>query len=580
MASRQKLDAPRRARRAGSLILAVLCAGSLGEPSRAQGLLTEAARLSAAQQAFDAGRWAEAAKLARGPADQAPALDLVAGLAFAKLEQWQEARSALESGRRKAPGDARFLEELAGVDYREGHIVSAKRELRAALRLDEHDVYAQEFLGTLFFLEGNLEAALEYFNAAGKPRLGSVSVEPSPRIDALLLDRAILFHAPQVLTREALLGTEARIDNLETFPSQRLELRPASRENYAATLHLAERRGWRDSPLINTISLLSGVPYATLYPEVYNLDNQALNVRSLLRWDSEKRRVYAAVSLPLLRNPSRQLELYADVRNENWNLTNTFFSAGPSLSDLNIRRIVGGARLRSIVNGRWGWASGMEIAGRSFRNLAGHPSEAEQAFFSDGVSLAYWLRAERSLVRWPERRLTVNGSAEARIGRELADRVGASGTLRGSVRTRWFPEAEGDDYQVELQLRAGGTVGRIPFDQLFELGVERDNDLWLRGHSGTMGGRKGAAPMGRRYFLANAEMDKNIYTTGFFSVKLGPFIDTGAIADSSGLFGSERWLWDLGAQCKVRVFGGLTVTLSYGRDLRGGRGVFYGTVVH
>ena len=123
-------------------------------------------------------------------------------------------------------------------------------------------------------------------------------------------------------------------------------------------------------------------------------------------------------------------------------------------------------------------------------------------------------------------------------------------------------------------------MGRIPFDQLFELGVERDNDLWLRGHSGTTGGRKGAAPMGRRYFLANGEMDKNIYTTGFFSLKLGPFIDTGAIADSSGLFGSERWLWDLGAQCKVRVFGGLTVTLSYGRDLRSGRGVFYGTVPH
>ena len=580
MASGQKLDAPRGARRAGSLILAVLCAVIFCPPCCPQELPTDAARLSAAQQAFDAGRWAEAAQLARGPADQPPALDLVAGLAFAKLRRWQDARSALESGRRKAPADARFPEELAGVDYREGHFGRAKRELRAALRLDRGDAYAKEFLGTIYFLEGNLEAALKYSNAVGKPRLGSVSVEPPPGVDPLLLNRAIGFHAPQVLTREAWLSTEARIDNLGIFTGQRMELRPASGENYDATLHLAERRGWRDSPVINMISLSSGVPYATLYPEFYNLGNEAVSVRSLLRWDSEKRRASAGVSAPLWRNPSRRFEAYWDARNENWNLTHTFFGAGPSLSDLNVRRISVSAELRSIVNGRWSWTSGMEIASRSFRNLAGHGSEAERAFFTDGVSLAYWLRAERSLVRWPERRFTVNASAEARIGREFADHVGASGTLRGSLQTGWFPEAHGDDYQLELQLRAGGTVGRVPFDQLFQLGVERDNDLWLRGHSGTMGGRKGAAPIGRRYVLANWEMDKNIYKTGFFSVKLGPFIDTGAIADSSGLFGSERWLWDVGAQCKIRVLGGLTVTLSYGRDLRGGRGVFYGTALH
>ena len=119
----------------------------------------------------------------------------------------------------------------------------------------------------------------------------------------------------------------------------------------------------------------------------------------------------------------------------------------------------------------------------------------------------------------------------------------------------------------------------MTLDDLFQVGIERDNDLWLRGHSGTSGGRKGAAPLGRRYFLANWEQDKNVYANGIVTVKLGPFLDTGAIADSSGLFGSRQWLWDTGAQCKVRLLGSVTVVLSYGRDLRGGRNVFYGTVV-
>jgi hypothetical protein len=132
---------------------------------------------------------------------------------------------------------------------------------------------------------------------------------------------------------------------------------------------------------------------------------------------------------------------------------------------------------------------------------------------------------------------------------------------------------------MNAQVRAGVLAGKATLDELFQLGVERDNDLWLRGHAGTLDGRKGAAPLGRRYFLANWEMDKNVYQNGFFTVKLGPFLDNGAIADSSAAFGSRRWLWDSGVQCKVRILGGITAVLSYGRDLHGGKGVFYGTAL-
>src|SRR5713226_4348867 len=56
------------------------------------------------------------------------------------------------------------------------------------------------------------------------------------------------------------------------------------------------------------------------------------------------------------------------------------------------------------------------------------------------------------------------------------------------------------------------------------LGLERDNDLWMRAHIGTRGGRKGSAPLGRNYFLSNWEMDKNVYN-GFLEVKLSPLIE-------------------------------------------------------
>jgi len=561
------------------VILILVAVLALGLPAFAQEHASDEARLPAARMAFDAGRWEEAAKPAQGPADQSAELDFLAGLALARLEKWDEAKAAFEAGARKAPRDPRFLVELAGIAYKQKDFRTAKNKLHAALRLKPQDSYSSEFLATIYFLEGNLEAALRYWNPLDKPGLRSVVFAPTLRLKDSLRNHALAFNAPQVLTGDALLATQARLDNLGVFSSLRIELAPVDSGNYDLKLHLAERNGWGDSKLEGIISLLSGLPYATVYPEFYNLGRDAVNLTSLARWDSEKRRISLSFSLPLYGDPGLRLRLYANARNENWNLAQTFLGSGTPLTDLNMRRVAAGAEVQSIVNGRWSWSAGAEIANRNFRNLSGLTSPSERPFFTDAISVAARLGVQGSLWRLPERRFTLDSSAEARAGREFANELGPFATLRGALRARWFPRAKGDDYEMQGRIRAGATAGKATLDELFELGIERDNDLWLRGHAGTIGGRKGAAPLGRRFFLANWELDKNIYQNGFFTLKLGPFLDSGAVADSSGLFGSRRWLWDTGAQGKVRVLGSLTVVLSYGRDLRGGRNVYYGTVL-
>ncbi len=578
MAPEPQLDAAGSSRK-GFVIFFLFAVLALGLPAFAQDPATDQARLPAAQSAFDAGHWEEAAKLAQGAADQSPELDFLAGLALARLEKWDEAKLSFDAGFRKTPADPRFLVELAGIAYKQKDFRAAKSQLHAALRLNPRDSYSSEFLATIYFLEGNLEAALKYWNPEDKPRLRSVAFAPSLKLKESLRDHAVAFNAPQVLTADALLATQARLDNLGIFSSRRMELSPGDSGNYDATLHLAERNGWGDSKVEGIVSLLSGLPYSTVYPEFYNLRGEAVNLTSLARWDSEKRRVSLSLSMPLYGNPSVRLRLYADARNENWDLAQTFLGGGAPLTDLNMRRVAAGAEVHSIVNGRWSWSAGAEVANRNFRNVNAVTSPSERIFFTASTSLAAWLGANRTLFRAPERRFTLDSSVQAKAGREFADGLGPFATLRGSLRADWFPRAKGDDFEMQAQIHAGATAGKATLDELFQLGIERDNDLWLRGHAGTLGGRKGAAPLGRRFFLANLEMDKNIYQNGFFTVKLGPFLDSGAIADSSGLFGSQRWLWDTGAQCKVRLMGSLTVVLSYGRDLRGARNVFYGTVL-
>ena len=149
--------------------------------------------------------------------------------------------------------------------------------------------------------------------------------------------------------------------------------------------------------------------------------------------------------------------------------------------------------------------------------------------------------------------------------------------LQGSERSHWYPQAAGDVYEAEQRLRAGKTVGSAPFDELWMLGVERDNDLWMRGLIGTRDGRKGSAPLGDSYFLSNNTFYRSVYDNGLIGVKAGPLLDVGRVgAPTSGL-ALHSWLLSTGAEAKLTVLG-TGVVLTYGRDLRAGTNAFFATV--
>jgi hypothetical protein len=179
-----------------------------------------------------------------------------------------------------------------------------------------------------------------------------------------------------------------------------------------------------------------------------------------------------------------------------------------------------------------------------------------------------------TLWREPERRSSVDAGISSQAARLWSQREESFERVQGSLRWHWFPQAEGNDYEMQQQFRAGKTFGTVPFDELFMLGLERDNDLWMRGHIGTRDGRKGSAPLGRDYFLSNWETDKKIYGNGIVTLQLGPFLDAGKITDPSIGLGSHEWLCDIGLQAKLRVLG-TGVVFSYGKDLRSGNNAFY-----
>ena len=552
-------------------LLALLCLPGSGF-SQAIPFATD--KISEIKQLYDVGRWSEVVQAVPESPDESADLELYRGLALAQLQRWKEARATFEAGLARNPRDTRFLAELAGISYRQKQFSTAKRELRSALAIKSQDDYANNFLASIYFLEDNLEAALRYWNRTGRPQLADLTFDPWPKLKPILLDRAFSFSPGMPWRRDQFLTTQARLSALDLFPRMRFDLAVRPDATFDLGFHAAERDGWGNTKLEGIVSLVRGLPYQSIYPEFYNLSRGGLNWRSLVRWDSQKRRVFTEIAGPLEESLATRYRIYFDGRNENWDLTNTLVPSVPSPARLNLEKAAAGAKIQFIANGLWQWNAGVEYSYRTFRNLLAIPAQTAP-FFTNGSAIALRSGIERSLIRFPERRFTLDASATGEMGTFFQNPLGKYGRIEGGVTANWFPRARGEDYQMKADLQGGRTFGNVPFDKLFMVGFDRDNDLWLRGHPGLRNGEKGNAPLGRNFGLLNWDMDKIVHSNEFFAVKAGPFLDTGTISDPTGYFGSTKWLWDTGIQAKVRVLGSFEVILGYGKDLRSGNNSFF-----
>jgi|SRR5215470_9062156 len=527
------------------------------------------------KQLFEQQRWQDLVRELQQNANLSADFTYYFGTALAQLSRWDEARAALLTGLRSWPKDKRFPTELAGVAFRQKNYKEARRWLRQVLRLDHDDIYVKDFLGTLYFLEGNLEAALKYWNQISKPEIQNVLLDPQPRMNSALLDRAFAFSPAGVLRSPDLLLSESRVRGLEVFSSPRFELAARPDGKFDAVFRARERNGWGSNKWEALASTFSGVFYQTLYPAYFNIDRSAINVTSLLRWDSQKRRLQISVSSPLLQNPKFRFRAALDLRNENWDIRDSFQGPAPLLGVLNLEREGVVADVTSFSSGRWSWSTGLELSHRKHRSVLAGSAFTPELLLS-GYQLKHLAQLNHEILRIPEHRFTTTASVSEQTGKIWSTPGHPFEKLSGKVQGQWFPRSQGDDYESRWMIGAGSIFGEVPFDELYMLGLERDNDLWMRGHIGTRDGKKGSAPLGRSYSLLNWETFKNVYSNGIFGLKVGPFADTGKINGSTGL-GSKKWLLDMGVQAKFTVLG-VGVVFIYGKDLRSGNNASYATV--
>ena len=526
---------------------------------------------STVRQLYENRQWEKAAEMASKILPQSADLIFYRGMALAHRERLEEAATAFQQGAKLFPQDGRFAAELAGVAFRRHRESEAKHWLRRAIKLNPSDAYNRDFLGTLYLLDDNLPAALKYWNPLGKPLLTSVVFDPPSPLSPPLTARTFPVSGGQVLTVKRLATAQANLERLDVFSATAFDLQTRSNGESQLQIRNANRSLPLGNGLARFLPALRGLPYQALMPEFYNWNGRAINLRSLLRWDSNKRRVAIDVNSPWRENPQIEMKFSVDGRDERWAIG----GARNSVTVVPIRTLKVGAAVTFALTENLEWTPGLRFAVRDYKAPASASPIQQQSpdLLRGGASAEIDNRFDYRLWRRPESRMEVRGWTNLRAGRFSASRMtGIEGGIQGS----WFPQASGDRYELRSRLAVSRLWGDVPLDELYIAGMERDNPdmYWLRGHPAAREGRKGTAPLGNEIEVGQLDFTRRIFSVPFVHVYLGPWFDFGRTA-AAGSLSSPGWSYDAGLEARIATIGGVGVRLIYGRDLRNGRGTFY-----
>lgn len=503
-------------------------------------------------------------------------------VAAANAGDLDRARSGLETAANAYPQDPRFPVELAGIAFLQKDFSSAKRWLHHARRLGSIDPYVDEFLGTLYLLDGNVEAALLFWNRIDRPVLvdDQIATGLESVLRTGLANDAASFRAGAVFGRGDYLRTQRVTTFLGVCGSTRVDLLAQESDRFRATMRCVERPGFGQNKLSSLVMLARGLGYQAVHVRIPNIGRRAWQWNSMLRWDTRKRRAFAETAMPIAGRSSWRLRIFADARHEYWQALDSDTRA--LRQDFLHRRAEAGVAAGAVLGSRTTWENSLSLANRSFPVVS--PAGLANDRLVNGTSLRYGHRIESDLYRNPVKRFFVALSGDASLERYFTR---DSNVIRGetSLRSVWLPSHNNDDGRTTLRVNAGALHGVAPLTDLFTVGFERDElgrdelgrdgSLPLRAHIGTRDGHKGSALYGDRYFNVNLDVEKTLLQAGVLRLSLAPFLDAAWVRDPARIYGARKVQFDAGIQFIAATPGGTEFRLSYGWNLRTKRPAFY-----
>ena len=303
---------------------------------------------------------------------------------------------------------------------------------RGNLRPAAGDARANEYLGTLYFVEANYDAAVKYWNRAGKPRIDALEYSPALPLDPVLVNRLEPVSRGDLLTPEKLRYTRRLLDSLGFLGRQQVEVIAEPEERYTLLVRTTTRASF-PKPL----TTLRGAPFLAAHVDFYNLRSSGINWTTMVRFDAQKRRLLTVIDAPLRRRPKWRYSLSGDGRREVWN------TGG---EDFRMNRQEAGVDLRLTAENGVDWRNGFLVSSRDFPGSSG---------MAEGPGLKYRTGFGKRLFDWPEKALTLDSHVRWELGRLLSGPRDLYSRLQGTVAVEWHPRARRSAWLASLRAHAG-----------------------------------------------------------------------------------------------------------------------------
>jgi predicted double-glycine peptidase len=427
--------------------------------------------------------------------------------------------------------------ERASVYFRQQRYREARDVVRQGLALAPGDAYGHDFLATLLQIDGRTVEALHHWNVAGAPVLRKIHYRLPEGASAEPLSRLYRLNEGETLTRARWI--DAAWLQRQLLPRQHVRWRlvPGAagaddQHEWSLEIDVADPplRSWKAQGARNAVT-------AALDRELSFdvVDTAASRASVAARWDPARQRLRADWQRLFVNGPSDRLRLAVDLRDEAWVMD-------PA------REV---ARLQS---GELGLAYDHFLASR--RSVSARLAYLRHASTSFVVSGLTWQQtvgldtADRVRLQW-----TAQVDAFARAGTR------ARGAQRGLVTAglRWSVEDDAST-TAGVRLNAGAIRGELPIDRQFVFGGGPDAPLLLRAHPTLRDGMNGGGPVGTRFGLLNADVERRLTRVGWVDVRGVVFADYAAVG--------RQTYTDAGGGIRLRAVD-QTIDILVGRDFRG-----------
>jgi len=206
------------------------------------------------------------------------------GVALAHLGRLPEAETELkQAAEQGGPKSGKILVELAGVQFRQKRLDESSKNLRRAIPLGQTDPYVINFLASLYYLQGNLEAAVKYWNRVGKPNIQELTVSPAGILNPLLLDRALAVSPYSDLDLRSLRLTDLRLEMLDIFAGRRYDLSARPDGQFDLSIQTAEKADLPGDSALRSLAMVAReLPFQTINADFRNIRRSAVNWSSAM----------------------------------------------------------------------------------------------------------------------------------------------------------------------------------------------------------------------------------------------------------------------------------------------------------